>query len=145
MSAPRSLNRIVIRQLAMQARIGVHDWEQIAPQPVVLDLEFDLPHTASCTSDQLEDTVDYAQVVQCLRDLALQRPHRLVEAMAHSMCERLLQEFALPRVRLTLMKLAPFPGAEVGIVMERELASLNLPRPALARPAPAFSASKEYA
>lgn len=140
----RPLNRILIKQLAMQARIGVHDWEQIAPQPVVLDLEFDLPHDRACTSDELSDTVDYAAVVQRLRELALGQPHRLVEAMAHSMCELLLREFALPRVRLTLMKLAPFPGAEVGIVIERELADLK-PRPAPARPSSSVSTPKEYA
>jgi dihydroneopterin aldolase len=114
------VNRIVLRRIAMDARIGVYAWEKAAPQPIVLDLEFDLPHADACFSDDLEDTVDYAAVVERLRALALTRPHRLVEAMAQSMCELLLHEFRLPRVRLTLMKLAPFPGAEVGIVVERE-------------------------
>jgi dihydroneopterin aldolase len=114
------MNRIVLRRIAMQARIGVYAWEKAAPQPVVLDLELDLPHADACFSDDLEDTVDYAAVVERLRTLALTRPHRLVEAMAQSMCDVLLHEFGLPRVRLALMKLAPFPGAEVGIVVERE-------------------------
>ena len=114
------VNRIVLRRIAMEARIGVYAWEKAAPQPIVLDLEFDLPHDDACFSDDLEDTVDYAAVVERLRTLALTRPHRLVEAMAQSLCNVLLHEFHLPRVRLTLMKLAPFPGAEVGIVVERE-------------------------
>jgi dihydroneopterin aldolase len=112
-------DRIVLRRVAMSARIGVHDWETAEPQPVVLDLDYDLPHDRASRSDQLDDTVDYAAVIEALRRLAMERPHRLVEAMACSMCEMLLQDFGLPRVRLTLMKLAPFPGAEVGTVMER--------------------------
>ena len=114
------MNRIVLRRLAMDARIGVNAWEKETPQPVVIDLEFDLPHGDACFSDDLADTVDYGAVVERLRSLALTQPHRLVEAMAQTMCTVLQQEFGLQRVRLTLMKLAPFPGAEVGIVVERE-------------------------
>jgi dihydroneopterin aldolase len=124
MSAP-SRNRIVLRRVAMDARIGVYAWEKAAPQPIVLDLEFDLPHEEACFSDDLEDTVDYAAVIERLRTVALTRPHRLVEAMAQTLCDVLLHEFGLGRVRLTLMKLAPYPGAEVGIVVERE----RLPQP----------------
>ena len=119
MSAPFR-NRIVLRRVAMEARIGVYAWEKAAPQPIVLDLEFDLPHDDACFSDDLEDTIDYAAVIERLRTLALTRPHRLVEAMAQTMADVLLHEFGLPRVRLVLMKLAPYPGAEVGIVVERE-------------------------
>jgi dihydroneopterin aldolase len=124
MSAPPR-NRIVLRRVAMDARIGVYAWEKAAPQPIVLDLEFDLPHDEACFSDDLDDTVDYAAVIERLRTVALTRPHRLVEAMAQTLCDVLLHEFKLRRVRLTLMKLAPYPGAEVGIVVERE----RLPQP----------------
>jgi dihydroneopterin aldolase len=120
------VSRIVLRRLAMDARIGVYAWEKAAPQPVVLDVEFDLPHDDAAFSDDLADTVDYAAVIERLRTLALTRPHRLVEALAQSMAQVLLYEFGVPRVRLTLLKLAPFPGAEVGITVERE----RLPQPA---------------
>lgn len=116
----RSTNRIVLRRLAMNARIGVHAWEKEAPQPIVVDLEFDLPRGEACFSDELKDTVDYSAVVERLRTIALAQPHRLVEAMAQTMCTVLCQEFDLQRIRLTLMKLAPFPGSEVGIVLERD-------------------------
>jgi dihydroneopterin aldolase len=77
-----AMNRIVLRRLAMEARIGVYAWEKQAPQPIVVDLEFDLPHDAACFTDDLDDTVDYSAIVERLRTLALTQPHRLVEAMA---------------------------------------------------------------
>ncbi|MFM2347708.1 MAG: hypothetical protein RL654_2461 [Pseudomonadota bacterium] len=123
-----TINRIVLQRLAMPARIGVHDWETAAPQPITVDLEFDLPDERASLSDLLADTINYAEVVDRLRTLAMAQPHQLVEALARSMCDLLLQDFGLTRVRLTLMKLAPFPGAEVGIVMERCRAS-RLPAP----------------
>jgi dihydroneopterin aldolase len=112
--------RIVIRRLALTARIGVHDWEQVAPQPLVLDLEYGLPGTEAQHSDELKDTIDYAAVVARLRGIALERPHRLVEAMACTMADCLLADFGMPWLVLRLSKLAPFPGAEVGVVIERE-------------------------
>jgi dihydroneopterin aldolase len=115
----KASNRIVLRRIPMEARIGVYDWEQAAPQPVVLDIEFDLPDDQACRSDELGDTIDYAAVVARLRELALAQPHKLVEAMADTMCRTLHAEFGLMRLRLTLTKLAPIPGAEVGIVVER--------------------------
>lgn len=116
----RSSNRIVLRDLRMNACIGVHAWEMEAPQPVRLDLEFDLPQARACRSDDLADTVDYMAVVACLRSLALSRPHRLVEAMAESMCNALHQRFGLTHIRLSLIKLAAIARSEVGITVERE-------------------------
>ncbi|MDZ5460863.1 dihydroneopterin aldolase [Azohydromonas lata] len=133
------LNRIVLRRLMMDARIGVYAWEKEAPQPIVVDLEFDLPHGDACFSDDLADTVDYAAIVERLRAVALTQPHRLVEAMAQTMCTVLQTEFDLQYVRLTLMKLAPFPGSEVGIVVERERA------PDFRQEAKFFSTSRETA
>jgi dihydroneopterin aldolase len=113
--------RVVIRRLALQACLGVHDWEQATPQPVIVDLEFGVPDIRACRSDDLADTVDYTQVVQCLRTIALEEPHRLAEAMADTMAGRLMAGFRLPWLVLGLTKLAPFPGSEVGVVIERFL------------------------
>jgi dihydroneopterin aldolase len=113
-------DRIVIRRLAMDARIGVYDWEQTAPQPIVIDLEFTLPDSPASHTDELAHTIDYAQVVGRLREVALGCPRQLVEALAHAMADVLISEFRLSDLRLSLFKLAPFPGAEVGIVIERQ-------------------------
>ncbi|WP_290874303.1 dihydroneopterin aldolase [Aquabacterium sp.] len=116
----RHPDRIVIRRLPMEARIGVYDWEQTAPQPVLVDLEFTLPEGPAAQTDALADTIDYAAVVARLKALALEQPRQLVEAMAHGMADALIAEFKLSWLRLGLTKLAPFPGAEVGIVIERQ-------------------------
>jgi dihydroneopterin aldolase len=113
------LNRIVLHRIPMNAHIGVYAWEKEIPQPIVVDVEFDLPGSGACITDELTDTVDYAAVVALLKDVAITKPHRLVEAMAETMCHALHERFGLHHIRLTLLKLAPFPGSEVGIVVER--------------------------
>jgi 7,8-dihydroneopterin aldolase/epimerase/oxygenase len=111
--------RIFIRRLQFDACIGVYEWEKLSQQPVVLDLEFGLLSDAACHSDRLADTVDYARVVERLRTLATSRHYELVESLAEAMALVLQQEFGVPWLTLSLSKLAPFPGAEVGIVIER--------------------------
>lgn len=113
------LNRIVLRRVAMEARIGLYAWELESLQPIVLDVEFDLPRTDACQSDDLNDTIDYAAVIDTLKGVAVNQPHKLVEAMAETMCVTLHERFGLRHIRLTLLKLAPVPRAEVGIVVER--------------------------
>jgi dihydroneopterin aldolase len=115
----RRRSRVFVRKLQLAARIGVHDWEKLDLQPVVIDLEFAMPSERSCHSDRLEDAVDYAAVVAMLKRLATQRHYELVEAMAETLSQALQRDFGVPWLRLRLSKLAPFPGAEVGVEVER--------------------------
>ncbi len=112
-------SRIFVRRLRIEARIGVYDWEKAALQPVVIDLEFGLPSELACHTDRLGDSVDYAEVAKRLGELAVERHYELVEAMAEAMVMALQREFGVPWLVLSLSKTAPFPGSEVGIVIER--------------------------
>jgi dihydroneopterin aldolase len=118
-AARSTRSRIFIRHLQIEASIGVYDWEKAAMQPVLLDLEFGLASELACHTDRLADAIDYSAVVGRLRQLATARHYELVEAMAEAMAMAVQQEFGVPWLVLTLSKLAPFPGAEVGIVVER--------------------------
>lgn len=110
---------VFVRNLRIDALIGVYDWEQAAPQPLAIDLEYGLPTPIASFTDCLADTIDYAAVINRLKELALARHYDLVEALGEAMALLLQAEFRIPWLRLRLTKLAPFPGAEVGIVIER--------------------------
>ncbi len=112
-------SRIFLRGLRFDACVGVYDWEKARPQPVAIDLEFGLPSELPCHTDRLGDAIDYARIVDRLAELARTRHYDLVEAMAEAMALALQREFGVPWLVLGLAKLAPFPGAEVGIVIER--------------------------
>lgn len=118
--APQSVrSSLFVRRLRMDARIGVYAWEKAEPQPLLIDLEFETASLLACRTDQIGDTVDYAEVVARLRELSMARHFDLVEALAEAMALLVQREFDVPWLRLTLTKLAPFPGAEVGIELER--------------------------
>lgn len=85
----------------------------------MLDLECALPSSLACITDRIEHTVDYGALVERLRRFALEQPCDLVESLAEGMATVIQMEFGVPWLQLTLTKLAPLPGAEVGIAIER--------------------------
>lgn len=118
-STTNNRNIIFVRGLKLDGRIGTYAQERMAPQPIVVDIECVLPGDTACHSDRIEDTVDYAAVADRLRAVAMERHYELVEAMAHTMAETIRCEFGVPRLRLTVVKIAPMPGVEVGVTIER--------------------------
>jgi len=111
--------RLFVRRLRIDAQIGVHTHEKGRTQGVMVDLEFGLPDEMAFHTDRIGDAVDYVDVVARLRALAVERHYDLVESLAETMAAILQREFGVPWLQLSLAKVAPFPGAEVGVVIER--------------------------
>ncbi|MBK7014266.1 MAG: dihydroneopterin aldolase [Sulfuritalea sp.] len=110
---------IFIRHLRLDAHIGVYEWEKKSPQPVVFDIEFSLPSRDACNTDRIEDTVDYGEVIQLIRNFSLDRSFNLVEAMAESLADEIKRRFLISCIHISITKVAPFPGVEVGVCISR--------------------------
>ena len=67
------MDTIFINDLRVETRVGVYEWEQHLTQPLLLNVEFELPSTAPFASDKFSDATDYAAVVARLVELAAQR------------------------------------------------------------------------
>jgi dihydroneopterin aldolase len=111
---------IFLREFRLDLVIGVHDWERQLPQTVQLDLEIGLPHSRACHTDRVEDTIDYARVVERLRADLAERRHALVEAVAERVATILIGEFGSPWVRVSVTKLGLVRGVKyLGVTIER--------------------------
>lgn len=116
-------NQVFIRDLEVFAVIGVYGWERTAPQSLLLDLDIALPDAASCHSDRIEDTIDYATVVERLRNALAIEQFSLVEAAAEHLAQLLLHEYGIPWVRVSVTKTGMIPGVRlVGARVERSAA-----------------------
>lgn len=113
---------IVIERLEFQGRCGVTTQERRRPQPLAIDLELICETSDAAGLDRIEDTVDYAQVVERIVELGGQEESALLESLAEKILTRLFAEFPIERVKLWLRKLAPpleqMTGS-VGIQVER--------------------------
>jgi dihydroneopterin aldolase len=97
------------RRARLAVRLGCSDAERAVPQAVDLDLAiaFAAP-PAACASDDLDDTVCYADLIELARSTVAGREFRLVEHLAHELFARLRPLApADARLWLRVTKLAP--------------------------------------
>ena len=88
--------------LEIEGAHGVEEEERRRPQPFLYDVWLEVPDAA--TADRIEDTVDYREVVRCIRELSDARQFRLLEAMAAAVADALLERFPLERARVRVRK-----------------------------------------
>ena len=111
---------IFLEKVRLATWIGVYDWERQSQQTIELSLEIGLPQRGAAQSDALADTIDYAAVLQYLRDDLAERHFALIEALAEHIADIVLRHFGAAMVRIELSK----PGilrqvGRVGIKIER--------------------------
>jgi 7,8-dihydroneopterin aldolase/epimerase/oxygenase len=114
------MDQIYLRDLEVEAVIGVYAWEQRIRRRLRFDIELDTDTRLAAGSGEIADTVDYEAVANSVRAIATREPHVLLEQLAEEIAQTLLDRFGSRSVRLTVGKPGAVPGVrEVGIVIER--------------------------
>jgi 7,8-dihydroneopterin aldolase/epimerase/oxygenase len=114
------MDAIVIRELRVDVRIGIHRREQHVLQTVSVDIEIGVPGSAVFASDKVADTIDYEQVALRIRALASSGHFRLVETFADRIAALLIGDFGAPWVKVSAAKLGILANAKyVGVTIER--------------------------
>ena len=120
MTPPRlTRRRVYVRGLRLDIEIGVHLHEHGRLQPVVVDVEIDLPAEPVRL---LADTVNYEAVVERARAIAAEGHIMLVETFADRLAETLFDDPRVFRVRVRAEKPEALPAADaagVDVVLER--------------------------
>lgn len=99
-------DRIHIRDLLIRPTIGIYDWEQRAPQDVLVNLTLHADLTLAGRSDRIEDTVDYKALKQRILALEGQR-FGLLERLAATIADLCLADERVQQVEVCVDK----PGA----------------------------------
>ena len=76
------MDAIIIRDLRVEALIGIHRRERHVQQTLSIDLDIGLPGPQVFESDKVADTIDYEQVALRIKALAGAQHYRLVETVA---------------------------------------------------------------
>ncbi|NML30454.1 dihydroneopterin aldolase [Paraburkholderia antibiotica] len=119
-ASPVRLDLVFIENFVGQTIIGIDSSELHVPQPVRVNLTIGVPAIRACTTDRIEDTVNYAAVRGALLDLFASHRVRLLEALAETIAQLLIADFGAHWVRVSLAKPAKFDDlAAVGVQIER--------------------------
>lgn len=111
---------VFIRDLRIATVVGIYAWERKVRQTVAIDLDMGTDIRKAAASDKIDDALDYKAVAKRVTAYVESQSFELVETLAERVAERVLTEFPVPWLRLTLSK----PGAvrdskSVGVIIER--------------------------
>ncbi len=114
------MDTVFIRELRIDTVIGVYPWERQIRQQLVLDLEMAWDNRLPAQGDDLAQALDYAAVSSRVTELVAGSNFELIETVAERVAALVLEEFAVPWLRLRVSK----PGAvatarDVGVLIER--------------------------
>ena len=121
---------IFVDDLRISTWIGIYPREKALPQTIEMSLQIGIDSTTTAgNSDDIRDTVDYAVVVQRLRDALANAHFNLLEKLAEFTANLILQDFQACWVRVSIAKLGMIPGVRrVGVIIERR-AKTESPNP----------------
>lgn len=99
-----SHDEIQIIGIDLPVHIGVPDAERATPQTVQADVIMQVPCPFEDLRDDLASTIDYQAVAIRLRNLAAEKPRRLIETLAAEMATCVLREFGAAAVTVEIRK-----------------------------------------
>ena len=104
-------DRIVLKGMKFRGRHGLTDEERAVPQAFEVDVELLTNLQPAGVEDDIERTVDYAQVFEICRELVEATNFKLLEAMAEGIAHEILMAVPVAEVGVRVRKLkVPVPG-----------------------------------
>jgi dihydroneopterin aldolase len=118
--AAKGTRHLLVRDLVLAARIGVHLHEQGAPQRVLLNLDLEVAGSGAPPADDLAEVVDYEALIERIRRLLASRHVKLVETLAEQVAALCLDDPRVRSARVRVEKLDVIAdAAAVGVEIER--------------------------
>jgi dihydroneopterin aldolase len=114
------MDTVFIRDLSMDAVIGVFGWERQVQQKITINLEMATDISKAAATDDLEYTLDYKAISQRIRVLVDDNQPKLVETLIELIATTVMAEFNIPWLRISIAKPGAVRGsAAVGVTIER--------------------------
>ena len=99
------MNDIVfIKSLEVNTLIGVYDWERAIKQSLVIDCEMTCDMSRAGQSDEVAHAINYKTVCEDIERLCHEIKAKLLEKLAHEICDYLLANYPCQSVTLTIHK-----------------------------------------
>lgn len=119
-NAAKSLRHVFVRDLVLDARIGIYEYEENAAQPIRVNIDLTVLEAQSDLLDDIENVVCYEQVVKNVKTILTTGHIKLVETLAETIAEKCLADERVKVARVRVEKLTPIPEAtSVGVEIER--------------------------
>ncbi|MGY1639632.1 dihydroneopterin aldolase [Geodermatophilus sp. SYSU D00703] len=120
----RRPDRIAVRGLTAHAHHGVYDVERERGQTFRVDAVLELDTAPAAAGDDLEKTVNYAELAQALHAVLTGEPVDLLETLAQRLADVCLADPLVDAVEITVHK----PEADLGVPFDDVTVSIRRER-----------------
>jgi dihydroneopterin aldolase len=122
--AQNRIRHVFVRDLELEALIGVHGHEKGKPQPIRINVDLTVDEGTGAVADRLKNVVNYEKVVDGIRAIIARGHVNLVETLAEMVAEACLKDKRVLVARIRIEKLKAIEGARsVGVEIERRTLS----------------------
>ncbi len=106
------MGKIYITGLAVDTLIGVYDWERTSQTQLLIDITLEVDLAKAMLSDDVNDTVDYAKVAECVVEVGKDSSFELLEAFGAKVMDTVLSRFKVDVITLKIVKPNILPNAQ---------------------------------
>ena len=111
---------IYIKDLRVQAIIGIFGWEREVRQEVSIDSEMAFDCKRAAKTDAIEDTIDYKKITKGIIKFVEESEFQLQETLAESIAELVKNKYKVNSLKLRVSKPGALRHAEdVGVIIHR--------------------------
>ena len=119
--AQKRIRHVFVRDLELEANIGVYKREKGKLQPVRINVDLTVEEMDGEVGDRLENVVDYGAVVEGIKSILGEGHLNLVETLAEKIAAHCLADERVKVARVRIEKLNVIAeAASVGVEIERE-------------------------
>lgn len=108
---------VMLRGVRFFGRHGVDRRERRVGQWYSVDIDLRLDLTRACETDDLKETVDYAEICKLTVKTGTRRRFRLIEALAHQIAQEIFK--AHPSVENARVRVVKTPPAELAAQLHK--------------------------
>lgn len=113
------MDRIVIKNLEVDARIGVTEAERAQPQRLLITVELERDLAEAARTDAEAATTPYDVVADMIRKVVAERPRKLVETVTDEIARTILSQNLALAVSVEVKKFSVLRSEYVSIQIRR--------------------------
>ena len=98
------MGKILLEGIEVMVRIGLLEEELYAPQDLLVSLEVESDFSQIAKTDEVEDGIDYRDIVETIRSFSQAYDGKTIEKYASQLAEKIKYTFRAQRVRLSVDK-----------------------------------------
>ena len=114
------MDRILIKNLRITSIIGIHAYERVTPQEMLINISLSTDTRRAAQTDDISDCINYQIIAEKVKTHAETSKRLTVEALAEDIAQICLQEPGVQGARIRVEKTQAIPyTASVGVEIER--------------------------